>query len=115
MSTVIGWNSCYSGDYPVVTFTEDRKKALVERIKKRKYVFNHQDHCFLPYCCPVYGDKVVCELSKAQWDSVMAEAYKDVPFGPRLLPQDAIDDKPVAGTLYEKKKFYEEGVDGNGG
>ena len=115
MSSVIGWTDCYSGNYPVVTFTEDRKKALVERIKKRKYVFNHQDHCFLPYCCPVYGDKVVCELNKAQWDSVMAEAYKDMPFGPRLLPQDAIDDKPVAGTLYEKKKFYEEGVDGNGG
>jgi hypothetical protein len=115
MSSVIGWTDCYSGNYPVVTFTEDRKKALVERIKKRKYVFNHQDHCFLPYCCPVYGDKVTCELNKAQWDSVMAEAYKDVPFGPRLLPQDAIDDKPVAGTLYEKKKFYEEGVEGNGG
>jgi hypothetical protein len=45
----------------------------------------------------------------------MAEAYKDIPFGPRLLPQDAIDDKPVAGTLYEKKKFYEEGADNNGG
>lgn len=115
MSSVIGWTDCYSGNYPVVTFTEDRKKALVERIKKRKYVFNHQDHCFLPYCCPVYEDKVTCELNKAQWDGVMAEAYKDVPFGPRLLPQDAIDDKPVAGTLYEKKKFYEEGVEGNGG
>lgn len=114
MSTVIGWTSCYEGNYPVATFTEDRKKALIERIRKRRYVFNHQDHCFLPYCCPVYGDGVVCELSKAQFDNVMAEAYKDVPLPQRLLPQDAIDDRIVNGVLYEKKKFYMEG-DGNNG
>ena len=114
MSTVIGWCDCYSGTHQVVTFTEDRKKALVERIRKRRYEFNHADHCFLPYCCPVYDDKVVCELNKSQWDNVMSEAYKDSPRGPRLLPQDAIDDKPFNGVLYEKKKFYQEGDNGNG-
>ena len=111
---VVGWTDCYSGIYPVVAFTEDRKKALVERIRKRKYNFNHADHCFLQYCCPVYEDKVVCELNKAQWDGVMSEAYKDMLRGQRLLPIDAIDDKPVSGILYEKKKFYMEG-DGNNG
>lgn len=113
MSTVIGWTSCYEGNYPVVTFTEDRKKALVERIRKRRYVFNHADHCFLPYCCPVYGDKVICELNKTQWDSVMAEAYKDMPLGQRLLPQDVITKPPKNKTIFEKEKF-EEGEQTNG-
>ena len=112
--TVVGWTSCYSGVYPVVTFTEDRRKALIERIRKRRYEFNHADHCFLPYCCPVYEDKVICELNKTQWDSVMFEAYKDLPRTQRLLPQDAIDDNPVNGILYEKKKFYMEGENNNG-
>ena len=111
---VVGWTDCYSNNCPVVTFTEDRRKALIERIKKRRYEFNHADHCFLPYCAPVYGDKVMCELTKPQWDSVMSEAYKDIPRGQRLLPQDAIDDTPVNGVLYEKKKFYMEGENNNG-
>ena len=111
---VIGWTSCYSGICPVVTFTEDRKKALVERIRKRRYEFNHADHCFLPYCAPVYGDKVMCELNKVQWDTVMSEAYKDSPRGPRLLPQDAITRSPKNGVLYEKEKFEQEGDSSNG-
>lgn len=111
---VIGWTSCYSETCPVVAFTTDRKKALVERIRKRRYEFNHQDHAFLPYCSPVYGDHVTCELTKQQWDSVMSEAYKDSPRGQRLLPQDAIDDIPVNGILYEKRKFYQEGENNNG-
>lgn len=114
MNPVIGWTDCYSGNFPVVVFTEDRKRALVERIRKRKYEFNHADHCFLPYCAPVYKDKVMCELTKPQWDSVMSEAYKDVPRGARLLPQDAIEDSPFNGTLYEKKKFYQEEEQNNG-
>lgn len=114
MSTVIGWTDCYSGAYPVVTFTEDRKKALVERIRKRRYNFNFADHQFLPYCCPVYGDKVMCELTKPQWDSVMSEAYKEIPRGPRLLPQDVITSAPKNDVLYEKEKFQQEG-DGNNG
>jgi hypothetical protein len=44
----------------------------------------------------------------------MAEAYKDIPRGQRLMPQDAIDDKPFNGVLYEKKKFYMEGTNNNG-
>ena len=114
MSTVIGWTDCFSGKFPVVTFTEDRKKALAERIRKRKYNFNFTDHQFLPYCCPVYEDKVVCELNKPQWDAVMSEAYKEIPRGARLLPQDSIEDKPINGVLYEKKKFYMKGEQNNG-
>ena len=111
---VIGWASCYSGDFPVVTFTGDRKQALVECIRKHRYDFNYQDYCFLPCCAPLYEDKVVCELTKAQFDSVMSEAYKDILRKQRLLPQDVIDDEPVNGVLYEDKKYYMEG-DGNNG
>jgi hypothetical protein len=108
MSTVIGWTDCFLGQIPTATFTEDRKKALVERIRKRKYNFNFSDHQFLPYCCPVYDDKVSCELNKAQWDSVMSEAYGDMPRGPRLMPQDVIARPPKNGVLYEKEKFETE-------
>ena len=65
-------------------------------------------------CAPVYDDKVMCVLTKPQFDEVMAEAYKDIPRGQRLLPQDIIDDKVVNGVLYEKKKFYQEGEQNNG-
>ena len=35
--SVIGWTSAYLSDYPITPFAEERKKALVERIRKRKY------------------------------------------------------------------------------
>ena len=111
--TVVGWTSAWGGSVPTVTFTAERKKALVERIRKRKYNFTHFDHDMLD-CAPVYDDKVMCVLTKAQFDGVMAEAYRDIPFPQRLLPQDAIDDKVVDGVLYEKKKFYMEGDTNNG-
>lgn len=111
--TVIGWSDAYGGAVPTVTFTAERKKALVERIRKRRYNFNHFDHEMLG-CAPVYDDKVMCVLTKSQFDDVMSEAYKETPRGQRLLPQDVIDDTPVDGILYEKKKFYMEG-DGNNG
>lgn len=107
--TVIGWTDCFSNKLPVVAFTDERKRALIERICKRKYNFNFTDHQFLPYCCPVYGDKVACELNKAQWDGVMNEAYKEIPRGQRLLPQDVITRAPKNGILYEKEKFEQEG------
>lgn len=111
--TVIGWSDAYGGIVPAATFTVERKKALVERIRKRKYNFNHFDHEMLG-CAPVYDDKVKCVLTKAQFDDVMSEAYKDIPRGQRLLPQDTIEDAPVNGILYEKKKFYMEGEQNNG-
>ena len=111
--TVVGWTGAWDGVVPTASFTEERKRALVERIRKRKYNFNHADHEFLPYASPVFDDKTTCVLTKPQWDNVMAEAYKDIPFGQRLMPQDAIEDKPFDGILYEKKKFYIEGDNGN--
>ena len=114
MKKVIGWCDAYSGPCPTTTFTEERRKALVERIRKRRYNFNHTDHEFLPYASPVFDDKTTCVLTKPQWDSVMDEVYKDMPRGQRLLPQDAIEDAPIKGILYEKRKFYQEGDSNNG-
>ena len=112
--SVVGWTGAYEGYCRTVAFTEERKKALVERIRKRRYNFNHADHLYLPYASPVYNDNVTCVLTKPQWDSVMNEVYKDIPLGQRLMPQDAIDDIPVEGVLYEKKKFHTEGENNNG-
>ena len=68
----------------------------------------------LPYASPVFDDKTTCILTKAQWDKVMGEAYKDIPLGQRLMPQDVIEDNPINGVLYEKKKFYQKGDNNNG-
>lgn len=112
--TVIGWVGAWDNIVSVSTLTKEKEKALVERIRKRKYNFNQFDHEMLPYASPVFDDKTTCILTKAQWDRVMSEAYKDIPFGQRLMPQDVIDDVPVGGILYEKKKFYMEGELNNG-
>lgn len=116
MSTVIGWTDAYGSKYQTTPFTEERKKALIERIRKRKYNFNHFDHEMLG-CAPVYEDKVICVLNKSQFDAVMSEAYKDIPRGQRLLPQDVIESHTVNGVLLEKDKFkeiFEEGDNDNG-
>lgn len=110
--TVTGWTDAYGGAVPTVTFTAERRRALVERIRKRKYNFNHFDHEMLG-CAPVYDDKVMCVLTKSQFDDVMSEAYKDSPRGPRLLPQDVIARPTKNGVLYEKEKFEQE--DSNNG
>ena len=112
-SIVIGWTDSYTTQYQTTQFTDDRRKALVERIRKRRYNFNFFDHEMMG-CTPVYDDKKICVLNKSQFDSVMSEVYKEMPRGQRLLPQDVIEDSPVDGILYEKKKFYMKG-DGSDG
>ena len=111
--TVVGWSDAYGGAVPTVAFTTERKRALVERIRKRKYNFNHFDHEMLG-CAPVYDDQVMCVLSKSQFDDVMSEAYKDIPRGQRLMPQDVITRPTKNGILYEKEKFEMEGEHNNG-
>lgn len=111
--TVTGWTDAYGGAVPTVTFTAERKKALVERIRKRRYNFNHFDHEMLG-CAPVYNDKVMCVLTKSQFDDVMNEAYKEMSRGQRLLPQDVITRPTKNGVLFEKEKFEQEGDDNNG-
>ena len=112
--TVVGWTDCWTSPYNQVAFTDERKKALVERIRKRRYNFTYEAHQTVPYCAPFYNDKVICVLTKVQWDEVMSEAYGDMSRGARLMPMDVIQDPPKNSVLYEKKKFQEEG-DGSDG
>ena len=105
MISVVGWTSAYLSNYPTTSFTNERKKALVERIRKRGYNFTHNDHQFLSYGAPFYSDHVVCVLTKQQWDEVFDEAYKELPLGPRLLPDDIIQRPSIDTVLYEKEKF----------
>ena len=112
--TVIGWTDAYGGAIPTVTFTTERKKALVERIRKRRYNFNHFDHEYMNDCTPVYEDHKVCILTKAQFDEVMDLVYSEIKVGQRLMPSDAIKREPINGVLYEKEKFIPKDGEENG-
>ena len=105
LEPVIGWTSAYLSNYPVVKFTEMRRKALVERIRKREYDFTFHEHQFQIYGAPFYADNVLCVLTKQEWDSVFEEAYRNRSREERLLPEDAIDRAPINGVLYEKEKW----------
>lgn len=106
--SVTGWTSAYLSNYPTVSYTEERKKALVERIRKRGYNFTYDMHQTLPAAAPFYSDKTLCVLTKKQWDEAMDEAYKDLLRGPRLTPMDVITRPMKNSVLYEKEKFENE-------
>lgn len=106
---IVGWCDAYTTPYKTVFFSNKRRNALVECIRKRRYNFNYTDHQFLEYCAPFYNDNVTCVLDKKEWDSVMAEAYKGIPIGARLLPMDVITRPPKNGVLYEKEKYENKG------
>lgn len=105
INPVTGWSSAYLSSYPTVEYTEDRKKALVDRIRKRRYNFTHQAHQTLFYTAPFYSDECICVLTKVQWDEAISEAYNDIPLGSRLMPEDVIDRAPINSVLYEKIKW----------
>lgn len=106
--SVIGWCGTYDNNLKTVPFTEDRKKALVERMRKRKYNFTFDNYQYLPYCCPVFEDSAICVLTKQQFDKVMDETWNDMPRGARLMPMDIITIPVKNGVLYEKIKFINE-------
>ena len=102
---VVGWTSAYLSPYKIAEYTEERKRALIDRIRKRQYNFTHQAHQTLFYTAPFYSDECVCVLTKAQWDDALDTAYKDESFGSRLMPEDVIDREPINDVLYEKEKW----------
>lgn len=102
---LVGWTGAYTSNLPTTSFSESRKEALVECIKRRHYNFTHFNHEFLDYCCPVYEDMKICILTKPQFDEVIAEAYAEMKLGTRLMPIDAIKRSPIDGVLYEKKDY----------
>lgn len=105
INPVVGWAGAYTSGRKTVKYTEDRKRALVDRIRKRQYNFTHADHTFLDHCAPFYADNVLCVLTKQEWDEAISEAYRDDPLGQRLMPEDVIDRVPINGVLYEKEKW----------
>ena len=110
---VQGWCDSYLGEYRTAPFNNERRRALIECIKKRKYSFNHADHLYMSYCAPIYNDKRICILNKQEFDDVMKEVYKDIPRGARLMPIDVIDRLPKDGILYEHEKYMKNGGDTN--
>lgn len=112
--SVIGWTSAYLSDYKTVKFTSERRKALIERIRKRGYNFTHNDHQFLSWAAPFYSDECLCVLTRQEWDSVMDEAYQDIPLGPRLMPEDVIERPEIKSVIYEKEKWEPKDGENNG-
>lgn len=112
--SVIGWTSAYLSVYPTAPFTEPRRRALIDRIRKRGYNFTHSDHQFLTYAAPFYSDNVLCVLTKSEWDSVIDEVYKEIPRGARLIPEDVIDRPEISTVIYEKQKFEPKDGENNG-
>ena len=106
--SVVGWTGAWTSPYEQVSFTDEKRKALIERIRKRKYNFTHQAHQTLPYAAPFFSDNTLCVLTKDQWDDVMSEAYGEMKLGARLTPMDAIADEPFNEVLFEKLKFKEQ-------
>lgn len=102
---VTGWTSAYLSPYKTVEFTSERRKALVDRIRKREYDFTFDFHQFGSYGAPFYSDNVLCVLTRQEWDSVMEEAHKDRPRTARITPEDVINRMPVNDVLYEKEKW----------
>ena len=110
----IGWTGAYTTNLPTTPFSEPRKQALVECIKRRHYNFNHFDHEYMDYCAPVYEDHKVCVLSKTQFDEVMDLAYLEMRMGQRLTPSDAIKRQAIEDVLYEKEKYEPKEGENNG-
>lgn len=111
---VIGWTGGYTSNLPTTPFSEPRKQALVECIRRRHYNFNHFDHEYMDYCTPVYEDHKICTLNKAQFDEIMDLAYSEIHVGQRLMPADAIKRKAIDGVIYEKEKWEPKEDENNG-
>lgn len=104
---VIGWVGAHTSPYQETTFTNERRQALVECIRNRRYNFNYNDHISLPFCAPLYEDELLCILDRKQWDSVMNKAYFEIDYGPRLLPMDILEGSFRDPVLYEEKRGTE--------
>ena len=105
---LVGWVDAWSSPYEQTDFTEDRKKAMIECVRYRHYNFTHQAHQTMPFCSPFYSDGKLCVLNKREFDEVMSAAYGDMPFGRRLMPQDAIKTPAEDDILFENKKLRDE-------
>ena len=102
---IVGWCGAYTSNLPTTTLSEERKRALIECIRRRHYNFTHFSHEYMDYCCPVFEDMKICILTKPQFDDIMSKAYAEISLGNRLSPVDAIKREPISGVLYEKAEY----------
>lgn len=114
MMNVVAWCDNYNDNYPCATFTEERRRALVDRVKQRKYNMSYQMLSMNPYSTPVYQDGCRCLLSSTQWESVLSEVYDDNKRPPRFSPMDILTFK-ANDALWEREKFYREMAGENNG
>ena len=106
---VVGWTGAYTSGYESTPFTQERKQALIECIRRRHYNFTHFNHEFMEYCAPMYEDNKICILTKPQFDDVMNTVYSDIPLGHRLMPLDVIKRDAINNVLYEKADYEPKG------
>lgn len=102
-----GWVDAWTSPYSQTEFTTERRALLVECIRYRHYNFTYESHQTVSFAAPFYSDNKLCVLTKAQWDSVLSEAYAGRPIGRRLMPQDIIKTPAVDQVLYEPNKRKE--------
>jgi len=111
---VVAWCDNFDDNYSNTPFTEERKRALVDRVRQRKYNMSYQMLSMNPYSTPVYQDGCRCLLTSEQWEDVLVDVYADNKRPPRFSPMDILTFK-ANGALWEKERFYNEMVGGHNG
>lgn len=118
---VVGWTDYDSRDFSYVdTYVTDAEKyAIIDEIRKHKYLFSgwhHQEH---ENCVPVLSDGKARIFSSRFWGGIMAEAYGqmgewdyalfsfhyDVSAEELRVPQDGLDPYTFIAEGYEVEDF----------
>ena len=117
---VIGWTYYDDTSYPDLDINNAKHTAVVEEIRKHKYLFSGYSHQERFGCVPVFNDGSMGTWSQRGWGAVMAEAYGDeglyaysiyaFELKDELIPKDYVDDSLIedSKTLYEE---YEINID----
>lgn len=106
MAVLIGWADAYTSPYKTSELTPEKRRALIEKIRQKKYFYTYEAHQTLPFAAPLFNDMYICVLSKVDWDSCITEAHKDTRISARLMPSDVLDDV-CKDALVEEPKYFE--------
>ncbi len=118
---VVGWTTYDSRDFSYVDnyVTDAEKYAIIDEIRKHKYLFSgwhHQEH---ENCVPVLSDGKERIFSSRYWGGIMAEAYgktgewdyalfsfhSDIAEESLCIPQDGLDPYTFTAEGYEVEDF----------
>lgn len=105
---VVGWVFPYDTRFKNSELTEDKKLAIINKIRKKKYYYSWSDSQFMDGCTPMFNDYTYCNLTKPQYDEIFSEALKDYDDINRLLPIDATHTTVCDSVVWEKTKYMEE-------